>query len=204
MQFDNCFMRNIIALFGRWHMLAHGFTYKKVERGKNHALLAVSTGAAYRIRTCDVLIRSQTLYPAEVTPQRKEYNHTLAASSQELFSFFLLRISGSGGRPCNATTSRPSGDDPLERHTRLITLQAKRKGGPSLTLLQQSTGAAYRIRTCDVLIRSQTLYPAEVTPQRKEYNVTQPAQRQAKISTFLNILAQRYSISRSGPILDVF
>ena len=26
---------------------------------------------AYRIRTCDVLIRSQTLYPAEVTPQRK-------------------------------------------------------------------------------------------------------------------------------------
>ena len=34
-------------------------------------------GAAYRIRTYDVLIRSQTLYPAEVTPQRKTYKTTL-------------------------------------------------------------------------------------------------------------------------------
>nr|DAF16886.1 MAG TPA: hypothetical protein [Caudoviricetes sp.] len=60
--------------------LAHDGTRKysciKVGRSKNHALPAVSTGAAYRIRTCDVLIRSQTLYPAEVTPQRKEYNVT--------------------------------------------------------------------------------------------------------------------------------
>ena len=29
-------------------------------------------GAAYRIRTYDVLIRSQTLYPAEVTPPVQE------------------------------------------------------------------------------------------------------------------------------------
>ena len=33
----------------------------------------ISNGAAYRIRTYDVLIRSQTLYPAEVTPQRTDY-----------------------------------------------------------------------------------------------------------------------------------
>ena len=31
-----------------------------------------SFGAAYRIRTYDVLIRSQTLYPAEVTPPVQE------------------------------------------------------------------------------------------------------------------------------------
>ena len=29
-------------------------------------------GAAYRIRTCDVLIRSQALYPAEVTPRARD------------------------------------------------------------------------------------------------------------------------------------
>ena len=34
--------------------------------------LVITCGAAYRIRTCDVLIRSQTLYPAEVTPHCKE------------------------------------------------------------------------------------------------------------------------------------
>ena len=33
----------------------------------------ISNGAAYRIRTYDVLIRSQTLYPAEVTPQLVDY-----------------------------------------------------------------------------------------------------------------------------------
>ena len=32
-----------------------------------------SNGAAYRIRTYDVLIRSQTLYPAEVTPRLVDY-----------------------------------------------------------------------------------------------------------------------------------
>ena len=41
----------------------------------------ITTGAAYRIRTCDVLIRSQTLYPAEVTPQRESYNATGGASA---------------------------------------------------------------------------------------------------------------------------
>ena len=33
----------------------------------------ISNGAAYRIRTYDVLIRSQTLYPAEVTPRLVDY-----------------------------------------------------------------------------------------------------------------------------------
>ena len=31
-------------------------------------------GAAYRIRTYDALIRSQVLYPAEVTPRSVSYN----------------------------------------------------------------------------------------------------------------------------------
>ena len=34
---------------------------------------SISIGAAYRIRTYDVLIRSQTLYPAEVTPRLVDY-----------------------------------------------------------------------------------------------------------------------------------
>ena len=48
-------------------------------------------------------------------------------------------------------------------------LSGKQKGRQSrrLTALVISHGAAYRIRTCDVLIRSQTLYPAEVTPHCK-------------------------------------
>ena len=40
------------------------------------------------------------------------------------------------------------------------------KEKPPLPEASSSIGAAYRIRTYDVLIRSQTLYPAEVTPQR--------------------------------------
>ena len=54
----------------------------------------ISNGAAYRIRTYDVLIRSQTLYPAEVTPQRKTYKTTLVswsqAQSQTFFENMLL------------------------------------------------------------------------------------------------------------------
>ena len=42
-------------------------------------------------------------------------------------------------------------------------------------------GAAYRIRTYDVLIRSQTLYPAEVTPQRTDYYARDPSMGQATI-----------------------
>ena len=43
------------------HVGTRFYLYKKVERGQFHALPAVSTGAAYRIRTCDVLIRSQNI-----------------------------------------------------------------------------------------------------------------------------------------------
>ena len=54
-------------------------------------------------------------------------------------------------------------------------LSRKQKGRQPrrLTTLVFSRGAAYRIRTCDVLIRSQTLYPAEVTPRKcKGYNAS--------------------------------
>ena len=46
------------------------------------------------------------------------------------------------------------------------------KEKPPLPEASSPIGAAYRIRTYDVLIRSQTLYPAEVTPQRKTYKTT--------------------------------
>ena len=43
------------------------------------------------------------------------------------------------------------------------------KEKPPLPEALSSIGAAYRIRTYDVLIRSQTLYPAEVTPRLVDY-----------------------------------
>ena len=72
-----------------------------------------SIGAAYRIRTYDVLIRSQTLYPAEVTPQRKTYKTTLVrwsqAQSQTFFAkcnfVMLLRIYRCS--PCVRSAFRP-------------------------------------------------------------------------------------------------
>ena len=56
----------------------------RLDRGSNPCMVAIkekppfpeassSSGAAYRIRTYDVLIRSQTLYPAEVTPRLVDY-----------------------------------------------------------------------------------------------------------------------------------
>ena len=77
----------------------------RLDRGSNPCMVAIkekppfpeassSSGAAYRIRTYDVLIRSQTLYPAEVTPQRKTYKTTLVswsqAQSQTFFENMLL------------------------------------------------------------------------------------------------------------------
>ena len=65
---------------------------------------------------------------------------------------------------------------PLDEST-----QAGVKEKPPLPGALISIGAAYRIRTYDVLIRSQTLYPAEVTPQRVIHNATAPRSRQEKI-----------------------
>ena len=65
---------------------------------------------------------------------------------------------------------------PLDEST-----QAGAKEKPPLPGALISNGAAYRIRTYDVLIRSQTLYPAEVTPQRVIHNATAPRSRQEKI-----------------------
>ena len=59
--------------------------------------------------------------------------------------------------------------------------QAGVKEKPPLPGALISNGAAYRIRTYDVLIRSQTLYPAEVTPQRTDYYARDPSMGQATI-----------------------
>ncbi len=69
---------------------------------------------------------------------------------------------------------------PLDEST-----QAGVKEKPPLPEASSSIGAAYRIRTYDVLIRSQTLYPAEVTPQRKTYKTTLAYWSQAQSQTFL-------------------
>ena len=65
---------------------------------------------------------------------------------------------------------------PLDKST-----QAGAKEKPPLPGALISNGAAYRIRTYDVLIRSQTLYPAEVTPQRTDYYARDPSMGQATI-----------------------
>ena len=74
---------------------------------------------------------------------------------------------------------------PLSRFESMRGRQSKRAPGGALS---NSTGAAYRIRTYDVLIRSQTLYPAEVTPQRKRYILMSPQMRQELFSKLEKIL----------------
>ncbi len=52
---------------------------------------------------------------------------------------------------------------------RFESMQCLRKRKAPVSGGLNSIGAAYRIRTYDVLIRSQTLYPAEVTPRLVDY-----------------------------------
>ena len=52
----------------------------------------ISNGAAYRIRTYDVLIRSQTLYPAEVTPRLVDYYAQVLNNGQAFFQKKLLNL----------------------------------------------------------------------------------------------------------------
>ena len=65
------------------------------------------------------------------------------------------------GRSASALRSR------LDRGSNPWDAGVKEK--PPLPEASSSNGAAYRIRTYDVLIRSQTLYPAEVTPRLVDY-----------------------------------
>ena len=77
------------------------------------------------------------------------------------------------GRSASASRSR------LDRGSNLRNAPVKEK--PPFPEALNSIGAAYRIRTYDVLIRSQTLYPAEVTPQRTDYYAREPSMGQATI-----------------------
>ena len=59
----------------------------------------ISNGAAYRIRTYDVLIRSQTLYPAEVTPRLIDYyahglNNGQAFFQKKLSNLIFTHLEG--------------------------------------------------------------------------------------------------------------
>ena len=80
------------------------------------------------------------------------------------------------GRSASASRSR------LDRGSNPCGAYVKEK--PPLPGALISNGAAYRIRTYDVLIRSQTLYPAEVTPQRTDYYAREPSMGQATIWKF--------------------
>ena len=82
------------------------------------------------------------------------------------------------GRSASASRSR------LDRGSNPCGVRLKEK--PPLPEASSSIGAAYRIRTYDVLIRSQTLYPAEVTPQCNTYKTTLVHQSQAQSQTFFS------------------
>ena len=97
------------------------------------------------------------------------------------------------GRSVSASRSR------LDRGSNPCGVYVKEK--PPLPEASSSIGAAYRIRTYDVLIRSQTLYPAEVTPRLVDYyayglNIGQ-AFFQKKVIEF-----DFYSFGALGAILD--
>ena len=80
--------------------------------------------------------------------------------------------------PDRPSVHAESAPDPMTRPRRNAHAPCKTKTGPAAPVLR-SCGAACRIRTYDLLIRSQTLYPAELMPQRKEYNRTGSRVRQA-------------------------
>ena len=91
-----------------------------------------SNGAAYRIRTYDVLIRSQTLYPAEVTPQRKTYKTTLAYWSQAQSQTFLWNAVLSC---CSAYTVVPRTIDWLVDHAKLSIKFPQERSHPLGTII---------------------------------------------------------------------
>ena len=94
------------------------------------------------------------------------------------------------GRRASRRASTPHADHPRRVAARNNRAAARNKKPSRLSdSVSSSTGAAYRIRTCDVLIRSQTLYPAEVTPQREVYNATNDAVRQEKCAEFFKIMS---------------
>ena len=75
----------------------------RLDRGSNPCMVAIkekppfpeassSSGAAYMIRTYDVLIRSQTLYPAEVTPRLVDYSAPGLNNGQAFFQKKLLNL----------------------------------------------------------------------------------------------------------------
>ena len=118
-------------------------------------------------------------------------------SHRHALPFFLLGLycARTGARgPCvfgdRHVPETIPGDD-----ARSLPLQKK---APLSGHLSFSAGAAYRIRTCDVLIRSQTLYPAEVTPQRKTYNAIGPLLRQARNQSFLKNFLTTLSTCRNA------
>ena len=98
------------------------------------------------------------------------------------------------GRSASASRSR------LDRGSNPCMVAIKEK--PPLPEASSSIGAAYRIRTYDVLIRSQTLYPAEVTPQRKTYKTTLVSWSQAQSQTFLKNMFLTQLRMRQRPPCD--
>ncbi len=99
------------------------------------------------------------------------------------------------GRSASASRSR------LDRGSNPWDAAIKEK--PPLPEASSSIGAAYRIRTYDVLIRSQTLYPAEVTPQRKIYKTTLANWSQAQSKTFLGDLFHAAPHLRTPPVRSI-
>ena len=73
----------------------------------------ISNGAAYRIRTYDVLIRSQTLYPAEVTPRLDDYYAHGLNNGQAFFRKKLLNLVFTHLRQFRATW--------IGRHSKTVT-----------------------------------------------------------------------------------
>ena len=98
------------------------------------------------------------------------------------------------GRSASASRSR------LDRGSNPWDAGVKEK--PPLPEASSSIGAAYRIRTYDVLIRSQTLYPAEVTPRLVDYYAHGLNNGQAFFSKKV-IEFDFYSFGALGAILDV-
>ena len=111
-----------------------------------------------------------------MSPQKKSPRcRRLSISIGAAYRIPRIRLRGSA--PASAACRRPrplATDAPRPLYARASTevrihAVPPQKKRPRCRRLSISIGAAYRIRTYDVLIRSQTLYPAEVTPRLVDY-----------------------------------
>ncbi len=125
------------------------------KKPRNCEAFSIS-GASWRIRTSDRLVRSQVLYPAELRTRSFRYRLSSTSGHYPLISGASWRIRTSD------RLVRSQVLYPAELRTRSFRYRLSSTSGHYPLI----SGASWRIRTSDRLVRSQVLYPAELRTRR--------------------------------------